>query len=469
MFSGLSWLIAGRLFANLITLSALPFITRLYGPVEYGGTVLWLLLGAILSSLFSGRYEFAIGAESNDSNSRLLLEVCIALSLLSFIFLTLISVISINFLHDTLIMKFGGQAGVYLLGVYVAFQQAGAALRFWLIRNEQKRRAATATVLSSFMSAISALSLGILFEPSTDKLIIAMLLGSVMHVGCLISSVELKIVVSQSAWKNKAVRLVNVARTFKQYPKTVFAIAIPQALNNHGAAAVLSMVLGTGPAGFMAIARRLVYEPLSLIAGPLWETMHSRISRIKRDSRRVYFIQGQAIAAQLFAWPCVAIYLYSDWVPLVLGMKWNQAPPYVEALAVLAFFNVVSNSTSFFSALGRLKEESIANLVVLVARLGSITLAAAFLDPVSAVWVYVMISSVVYLGIHIYWAISFKVFWEAIYQLSSALLVSSIFLLPLRFLSDDITPISVSALLFSAIVYYIWHGRAWLMDIQHAE
>ncbi|HIU64261.1 MAG TPA: oligosaccharide flippase family protein, partial [Candidatus Avacidaminococcus intestinavium] len=145
-------LVGGTAFSQLIMLSALPFITRLYSPDDFSVLATYISLLALLTVIACLRFEIAIPiAKEEDASFHLFI-------------LSLISVIGITTLVLVLLFVFSEEVSeatnnrlngyLWLIPIGVFFSGTYSALQYWMTR-EQKFSLVAKTRMTQSISAVT--------------------------------------------------------------------------------------------------------------------------------------------------------------------------------------------------------------------------------------------------------------------------------------------------------------------------
>lgn len=261
-------LVSGTALAHGITALALPILSRIYTPADFGLLAVFSSLLAVVSVAACLRYELAIAIPESDVDAQHLLM----LSLLCCFGLSAVLACVCAFAPDWVVGMLGQErlrpflwlapVGLLLAGCY-------SALQFWHVRQKQFARLARTRIAQSAGSAGTQISLGWLgLHP------LGLLLGHVMNTGlaCVALSGAVRQAWQQLSWP----RLLDQARRFRRFP----LYSTLEALANSAAIQVPVIMIAAlakpAEAGFLTMAMYVAQAPLSLIGTAIGQVFLSR-------------------------------------------------------------------------------------------------------------------------------------------------------------------------------------------------
>jgi O-antigen/teichoic acid export membrane protein len=336
-------LASGTAVAQLLLALALPLLTRLYTPADYGSLAVYASTLTVLLVIASLRYEMAIPLPEDDPTAASLLALTIAL---------LTGTTSIV----ALLVWLGGDAFVrvfnvpalrpYLWLVPVGLFGAGMyqALSYWAIRRSAFTRIARTKLSQGIGQVVSQLALGVA-RVGAPGLLIGDVIGRIAGGGGL----------ALLAWRDHPASMVSgaslasAARRYRRFPLlTTWA-----GLFNMGSLQLPSLMFaasfGAAAAGLYSLSYKMLVLPTMLIAQAVGQVFLSRAAGLAREPERLRRLTERT-ALVLFACglPVFAtVGLSGPWLfATVMGSQWEQAGRYAQVLAPWFVFWVVSNPLS---------------------------------------------------------------------------------------------------------------------------
>ncbi len=248
-----SVLAGGTAAAHAVTLAALPVITRLFSPEEYGAFAVLMAMLAMWSTLLTLRYESALFVAEDDQDTRTLLALCrvltVAVSLLALPILIALAAFDVADLASLPRLAFA--ASIAFLIASGLFQ----ARRAFDIREAKLTAVRSATIGRSVGSAAIKIAAGFL-GVGASGLVVAEALAAWIGVWLL----DRRGTGTDSGTRNGA-QMLAVARKYPKYP----TVELPSTLiDSAGALLVLPVyahMFGLKEAAFLGLAQRVVALP----------------------------------------------------------------------------------------------------------------------------------------------------------------------------------------------------------------
>jgi O-antigen/teichoic acid export membrane protein len=318
-----SVLAGGTAAAQIITLVALPLLTRLYSPSDFKLLAVYLSLVAIAVAVACLRFEIAIPIPKHDSEAAQLL----GLSLVSAAAMGAAWAVAVFFAGEQ-IARLAGAPGLvdYLwllpLGIWLAGSYA--ALQYWSNRKRRHAEVARTRVTQAVVGVGTQLGLGI-----AGVVPFGLLFGHMLYGGAGAAGLAL------SAWRaeRRALKRISwprMAAAFGRYRRFPLYSTF-EALANSSAVQLpplLIAALVAGPeAGFLLLATRVMAAPLQLVGAAVGQVYLSRAPEAWRDGALRTMSLRVVSGIGRCAVPCVAIgglsapFLF----PLFFGDEWQRA------------------------------------------------------------------------------------------------------------------------------------------------
>lgn len=314
---GAAWLSVASLISAAVAIIAVPMLTSLYSPDDFGALALMSAIAATIGTIVSGRYEMvcivAPHDEDGNATARQAASVASWLSAAAGALFTAISLV--------LLLGFSGlgKPAIVLLGIplLIALTGVAAAQSLFDTRLGNYGLLALLTVARSVGVVVGQIIWGHL-NPSLAALIVPFLAFSALPLFRL-------------AWllrrypKHNRMSTREFLRRYRTYPIYQVPAALANSLSSNITVFALGGAYGVASVGIYSIATRITTAPAAIVAGPV-NTVYfreaARLSTDKRKSLRMYggvvlglLIVGVVgfLALALLAKPIVGL-LGSDWV-----------------------------------------------------------------------------------------------------------------------------------------------------------
>jgi len=316
-------LVGGTALSQVILLVALPILTRIYSPDDFGILAIYMSCLAIISSVACLRLEIAIPLPEKDVQA---VEL-VALAFFSASFITVGSIVCLLFFSAELAELLGKpNLAMYLWLLPVGLMGAAsfAAIQYWASRKKQFSVIARARIQQS------ALGVG------TQLLIGYFVVGPLgLIVGQIVIVTGGAFLLARTAWKDVRPLLSNISFTslfstlveYKNFPK----YSALETLCSNGAMQIPILVIAiyvAGPeVGFLLLAMKVMAAPMTLLGGAIGQVYLSQASERYRDGMLPQFTVGVLKNLCLIGAPLILAggLLAPIVFPIIFGTEWQRA------------------------------------------------------------------------------------------------------------------------------------------------
>lgn len=337
-------LAVGSGLAQLLSLLALPFLTRLYSPDDFSVLAVYIALVTMISVAACLRLEIAIPLPKREVDAANLLSLSLV-----FAFLTSLSILVILISFDDLdLSRFLGQEFKrYVLCVPIGAMALSAynALNYWQTRKKNFGLIAQARLMQSAGAAGSQLYLGWLALGPLG-LIIGHILSGVLGFAALFTALAKRNHhLLSSISTTRMTRALGRYRRFPQY-------SVLEALANNASLQlpiIIIAALAIGPeAGFLLLATRVIGTLVTIVGGAAAQVYLSRAPEALRTGqlRRLSYdvLRGLVKVGVI---PLITIGLLAP--PLfayVFGEEWRRAGELVAWMTPWFILQLLSSPIS---------------------------------------------------------------------------------------------------------------------------
>ena len=347
----LAVLSGGFVAGQAIILLAVPVLTRLFTPAEFGAYAVFTALSGIFANVLSLRFELAVPLASNDRSAaaltKLALVTVLVASLASLPLLWLAAAWLARITEMPLL-----EDALWLLPLVVAMQSAGETLSYWSVYRGAYRLNAGARVVHSGFHAGAQVVLGWLGFHNWG-LIVGFVLGCGVRLGHMLGglpSADRRLLAGPTRTS-----LGEVARASWHYP----AFSAPASLLECGTqllpALLMAALFGPAMAGWFGLGQRLMGLPVRLFAQAARQVFLGEAGR--RDPRGIYrlFCRSSLMFLALAALGLVPVLAAGPEIFAVcFGEAWRPSGEIVRLLVPLYLTRfVVTPVSQVLSLLGR--------------------------------------------------------------------------------------------------------------------
>lgn len=274
-------LAGGTASAQLLTVAALPILTRLYTPADFELLAVYLALLGILSSIACLRFEIAIPLPvSDDEGADLLFAALFSTGLIS------TTTLAVSLLWPEPIAAVLGvprfSAYLWLLPLGVLMAGTYGALQYWASRKHRFGLVGRSRLVQAGVGVGTQLGAGAAGLAPGGLLVGHMLYGGAGALGLAMSAWRWdRAVLVAVSWERIRARAVE----YQRYPtySSIEALANSAAIQ---VPVILIAAFAMGPeAGFVLLATRVIGAPMQLIGSAISQVYLARAPEEKRAGR----------------------------------------------------------------------------------------------------------------------------------------------------------------------------------------
>jgi len=387
-------LVSGTAIGHIVTLVALPILTRLYTPDDFAILALITSVISMISVAACMRLELAVPLPERDRDGINLLTTALLSSVLVSLFLLLLVAL---FSKSLAVLIGREQAAPYFLlipfGVWLT--STSLALQYWLSRKKRFSVISTTRITRSMSGSGVQIGLGIWgLAP------LGLILGQIMIGGAGVIR-QFANILSNDRRLMGSISPDKMRKVAKEYRKFSFYSVLAALSNSAGAQlpVILIAALVVGPeAGFLLLATRLMTSPISLIGGAVSQVYIShapeelRKGELGRFTEKVLSGLLVSMVGPLIFLGMVSPYFFG----VVFGSDWSRAGEIVAWITPWITMRLLSTPIATALQVARREEVSLLlQAVGLISRVG-VVLAASFWWPYIVVESYAVASFAFY-------------------------------------------------------------------------
>lgn len=386
-----SLLAGGTAGAQLLSILASPFLTRLYSPAEIGVLSIFGSIAAICSAVSCLRYEMAIPITKNDTDAVSLLLLCILLILSTSICVFLLTIILKNttecYRNIILFEKF-----IFLVPIAMFLSGLNSALTTFAIR---KREFAT---ISRTRLIQSVVVIGIQISYSNygvNALIGGLLTAQLIGTMFLFS----KILPVKTVRKTKITNLKHLAYEHKNFA----LFSMPESLCNVAGVQLPYILIGnlfnSSATGLYALTVKILQLPTSLISSAVGGVFHADVAKLYRNKQLSQMVEKLLLQLiQIAMTPCLILVLLGPSLfHITFGDKWLLAGEFSRWMAPWIFLVFITSPlTTLFGVLNKQKQGFLFQGILVILRVVSIIIGYALNNLLTAIIAFSLFSAFVW-------------------------------------------------------------------------
>lgn len=398
-------LFAGSATAMLLSMLALPWLTRHYTPAAFGNLAVFVALVAALAPVSTLRLELAISQHRQDGQA-------FAMWLMA-----MLSAAGISLLVAVpCLLLAAGVGATYtaaleprmflLVPIGILFAAALNATGYWLTR----RGVFVAQAAIAVATAVTRIALQVGFAVAAVFATLGLVAGTVLAQALALVLLALPVVAGIGPLRFGRVldrmRLRALLRRHAALPRHSLSTTLLNGVASNLLPVVLALKFGPHIAGVLFLAQQLVGAPLSLLAQATWRVSHVELGRHGQSTATQALHVGRLhdrYALLLASIIAVLVVLAPD-APLLLGAAWNDVVAIMPYLGAMVLMNTLSNVTSYFVVFRQYRAEVRWNMIVVVTKMGAVLLlSVSGLGALQVIAVYCLVNVGLYVALNNFW------------------------------------------------------------------
>lgn len=425
-------LASGTGVAQIITILAMPVLTRLFAPEAFGVAALFASIAATFGVLACLRYELAIVLPESDREAANLLGISFCVSF----FMSLL-VLPIVWLFGGPVLEWAGLDKIipyiWLIPAAIFIQGIFISLNYWNTRTKHFSRLSLAKVNNQTSATLINLGAGFAGYVSGGVMIIASIIGQLFSAGIL----------AVQTWRDngrfilKNLSLPEMAQGLKKYKKFPKYSSWSSLLNTASwqlPILMLGVFFSPIVVGFYALGFRILQMPMSLIASAIGQVFVQRAAEVRIQGNLAPLVESLFQRLVIFSLvPMLVLALCGKELYLIVfGQDWVEAGFYTQILAPWAFVWFISSPLGNLTNIIEKQEFNLkVNLLLLLTRVLSFAV-GGYLGSVILSLVLFSITGLLVYGWFVFKIISFSgVDTEGIFRfLTKRLLNALLYLIP---------------------------------------
>lgn len=307
---------SGTAAANLLMLAALPLLSRIYSPAEFGVFAIYMAASIILSGMACAKYELAIPIPKGDWQAWHTLR----LSMLVSVIVPIIVLIVVLAWQPESLARLGNW--LYLLPIGILLDASSRAFSFWLTRKGEFAWLACGRLIQVVAVIAIQIFYGLVFS-GCEGLVFGFLGGGLM-------------LFLFNGWKVRATRPTTdpqpcdyrrLALNYQQYPRYLMLAHSGATFGSSLPVFFFGYYFGESIAGLFAVAMRVIDRPVQLVGQAVFQVFYPEASR-------QYAQQGHCL--QLFTKTTRVLSYFGLGLLLLMltaapwGARWLLGPAWAE-------------------------------------------------------------------------------------------------------------------------------------------
>ena len=368
-------LMSGTTLAQVLSILAAPFLTRLYGPAAFGVLGLFIAVTRILTQVSGGRYELAIMLPKEDEEAVNVLGLSLSLVLVTSTILIPITFVVgkplTRILNAPELMPY-----LWLIPLAVFFGGNLLALNYWHSRQRNFGRLSLARLAQSASALGLQLGAGYAGFTSGGGLIGGLVAGQAIAATAL-AGMDWHHTVALGKQSISRAKIRSVLGRYRKFPQFNVWSTLMNSLSWQLPTFFLSAFFSPVEVGLFALGNRVVELPMRLVGSSIAQVFFQRASRARHEETLAEVVAStfRYLVALSFFPLMLLVFIAPEMFRLIFGAEWGEAGVYTQILAPWIFFWFVSSPMStLFSVLERQEWSFRLNAAILISRFLSLGL-----------------------------------------------------------------------------------------------
>lgn len=335
-------LVSGNVISEIITLLAIPVISRLYAPAEFGLFALYLSIFSIIAVVSNARYEFAVILPENDTDAANIMGLSFFIALLLSV-LSLLTIISLYFFSGYSQFDDYNVFGswLFLMPAFILLNGIVQCLNIWYIRKREFKTIAWSNVIKSVSTNGALLLLGI-SGFSFYGIFTGNLIGLSIFCSFLVAILFYKYRDQFSAIKRD--KMISLGRKYKDFPVSNIPQAIVESLQMNGIIYLISIYFNSAVTGLYSFSIRTLMFPMWIAGIPLAQVFFKEASETYQSGKDVRkLINKILLYSTIIVFPFFLLLILTGPMlfAFVFGNEWREAGQYARILAPWIFLDFI--------------------------------------------------------------------------------------------------------------------------------
>lgn len=340
-------LASGTAVAQIITICAMPIVTRLYTPTQIGVISLFLAFFNFWAPALSLRYEYALLIAKNDAES----HVINRLAVFCVVGTSILAVPMLATLHHFRVLGFGllpPWAPIAVMPILLGYGQF-MVCRSWGLRAGVMNDITKATMARSAANVVTRVGLGVI-GCGLPGLFVAELAGAWGPAATLYRSVHRHFASSRPTLITREMMRVTMQRYIK-FPTLETPSTFVNQLGLTLPVPMIAALYGPAAAGWFGLARAMVGIPNTQIGSAIGDVFQRELASaivdgdFKRGKKMFYKMLAKLSLFGLV--PLIGVVTLAPWIMgAVFGSAWRETGSIAAIIAPWLYLALIASSLS---------------------------------------------------------------------------------------------------------------------------
>jgi O-antigen/teichoic acid export membrane protein len=308
-----------------LTAAALPVLTRLYSPADFGLLAVFVGVVSMISVAICLRFDIAVALPERDVEALSLLALAGGTALVVALLIAAVILAAPEAVAGVLSQR-DLESHLWLVPVSAFFAGICSALQMWFVRKKTFALIAKSRVSQSAAGAGTQIGLGVLTVGTIGLLIgqaLSFIAASVVLAYRFFRETPLTVMKEAIAWR----QLKSTFHTYDRFPKYSTFEALCNSVSIQLPIIMIAAMAAPAEAGFLMMAMYAMQAPMALIGGAIAQVYLSRAAEEHREGRlQAYTVDVLQGLVKTGVGPLLAVGILAPVVfEPVFGAGWQRA------------------------------------------------------------------------------------------------------------------------------------------------
>jgi len=384
---GVGVLVGGTASAQILLVLAVPILTRLYTPEDFGLLAVYASLLAIIGVISTLRYELAIPLPEDDveaANVAVLSLLLVAISTaLTAILLLMLGTSIFELLGVPVLANY-----MWLIPVGLLISGAYSVFNYWSVRIKRFGTIAQTKIIQAIASLIIQL---VTFKFGFFGLLLGQVAGQSVGTTNLARPALAMLAFKQVSWCN----IKKVAIKYKRFPLYSNWAALFNVVGHQMPSLLIASFFMASAVGFYTLAVRVLLYPASVISNSVGSVFFSEAANsYRKGTLKILYIKIQSRLIEYGFPPLILLTLFApDVFFIVFGSDWEVAGHLSQWLILTVFASfVISPTSTIFSIINKQNIGMWLQINLFLLRFSALIFGGFYLDINGTVAIYSILS-----------------------------------------------------------------------------
>lgn len=332
----------GTAFAQALSVAAMPLLTRLYTPADFGSLAVFMAISGVVAIAVTLRYETAVLPAKNEQESATIVLLClVCTAVLSILLIGMSTLLPTSALH---LLSADDEVASWLPAAVLtgASIAAMATAQAWLNRHKKYRQMAGLRVAQSTI----IIGLGLIFGTTLryqQGLILAQMLACAVTAGIALWYARS----AAKCWRRADIK--SVTHIHANAPKYLLFTALLDTITLQLPVVLIASWFSQDMAGQFSMAWRVLMLPMGLIGAAVGQVFLQHFAEVQTQPQAARNLLTRTWRTLLFVGfaPMFLIFIFGEDVfKWVFGDSWEEAGRIASIMAPMLLAMFISSPTS---------------------------------------------------------------------------------------------------------------------------